>query len=101
MFFAISSYDRCVQYHLEFCSSRFLQSFTIGMVLLLRGVDGNQYRSWCHYLSCVPTSLWKCKPDRSLLRGFVEGVVDIIEQVMFGSQTEIMLLFFFFFLFFC
>ncbi|XP_028111373.1 RHOMBOID-like protein 2 isoform X1 [Camellia sinensis] len=38
-------------------------SFTIGMVLLLRGVDGNQYCSWCHYMSCVPTSLWKCKPD--------------------------------------
>ncbi|CAL5333808.1 unnamed protein product [Camellia sinensis] len=29
MFFAISSYDRCLQYHLEFCSSRFLQSVAL------------------------------------------------------------------------
>ncbi|XP_028070895.1 uncharacterized protein LOC114273325 isoform X1 [Camellia sinensis] len=29
MFFAISSYDRCLQYHLEFCSSRFLQRVMI------------------------------------------------------------------------
>eukprot|EP00250_Pteridium_aquilinum_P032965 c501_g1_i1 orf=589-1722(-) len=34
--------------------------FTVAMVLVLRGVDGNKKCSWCHYLSCVPTSKWKC-----------------------------------------
>ncbi|CAK9144623.1 unnamed protein product [Ilex paraguariensis] len=34
--------------------------FTFGLVLLLRGVDGNEHCSWCHYLSCVPTPLWNC-----------------------------------------
>lgn len=35
--------------------------FTVGMVMLLRGVNGNDHCSWCHYLSCVPTSKWSCK----------------------------------------
>ncbi|KAL3536406.1 hypothetical protein ACH5RR_004867 [Cinchona calisaya] len=34
--------------------------FTLGLVLLLRGVDLNDHCSWCHYLSCVPTSRWSC-----------------------------------------
>ncbi|XP_052175660.1 RHOMBOID-like protein 1 [Diospyros lotus] len=34
--------------------------FTVGLVMLLRGVDANDHCSWCHYLSCVPTSMWSC-----------------------------------------
>ncbi|GFP90136.1 rhomboid-like protease 4 [Phtheirospermum japonicum] len=34
--------------------------FTVGLVLLLRGVDLNDHCSWCHYMSCVPTSRWSC-----------------------------------------
>ncbi|EPS62694.1 hypothetical protein M569_12091, partial [Genlisea aurea] len=34
--------------------------FTVGLVLLFRGEDLNHHCSWCHYLSCVPTSRWKC-----------------------------------------
>lgn len=34
--------------------------FTVSIVLLLRGVDLNKQCSWCHYLSCVPTSRWSC-----------------------------------------
>ncbi|KAL6496209.1 Retinoblastoma-like protein 1 [Orobanche gracilis] len=34
--------------------------FTTGLVLLLRGADLNDQCSWCHYLSCVPTSRWSC-----------------------------------------
>ncbi|KAK9920655.1 hypothetical protein M0R45_029203 [Rubus argutus] len=37
--------------------------FTVGLVMLLRGVDANKHCSWCHYLSCVPTSRWSCKTD--------------------------------------
>ncbi|XP_075507766.1 RHOMBOID-like protein 1 isoform X1 [Primulina tabacum] len=33
---------------------------TVGMVTLLRGVNLNDRCSWCHYLSCVPTSRWSC-----------------------------------------
>ncbi|KAG2690569.1 hypothetical protein I3843_09G189500 [Carya illinoinensis] len=33
---------------------------TVGLVMLLRGVDANDHCSWCHYLSCVPTSSWSC-----------------------------------------
>lgn len=37
-----------------------LCSMSVVMVLVLRGVDGNKKCSWCHYLSCVPTSKWNC-----------------------------------------
>lgn len=35
--------------------------FIAGMVLLFRGVNLNERCSWCHYLSCVPTSKWSCQ----------------------------------------
>ncbi|KAK3206275.1 hypothetical protein Dsin_020321 [Dipteronia sinensis] len=35
--------------------------YTIGLIMLLRGVDLNDKCSWCHYLSCIPTSKWSCK----------------------------------------
>ncbi|KAK2664646.1 hypothetical protein Ddye_003220 [Dipteronia dyeriana] len=34
--------------------------FTVGLVMLFRGENGNDRCSWCHYLSCVPTSKWNC-----------------------------------------
>ncbi|KAF3448504.1 hypothetical protein FNV43_RR09217 [Rhamnella rubrinervis] len=34
--------------------------FTLGLVMLFRGENGNKHCSWCHYLSCVPTSKWSC-----------------------------------------
>ncbi|XP_023533312.1 RHOMBOID-like protein 2 [Cucurbita pepo subsp. pepo] len=34
--------------------------FTVGLVMLFRGENGNKHCSWCHYLSCVPTSRWDC-----------------------------------------
>ncbi|GAU38815.1 hypothetical protein TSUD_163900 [Trifolium subterraneum] len=41
-----------------------LVGFTVGLVALLKGVDGNDHCSWCHYLSCVPTSKWSCNPKK-------------------------------------
>ncbi|XP_014497192.1 RHOMBOID-like protein 1 [Vigna radiata var. radiata] len=35
-----------------------------GLVLLLRSVNLNDHCSWCHYLSCVPTSKWSCKAQQ-------------------------------------
>ncbi|KAK1377546.1 RHOMBOID-like protein [Heracleum sosnowskyi] len=32
----------------------------LALVMLLRGVDLNDHCSWCHYMSCVPTSRWRC-----------------------------------------
>ncbi|KAJ6699581.1 RHOMBOID-LIKE PROTEIN 4 [Salix purpurea] len=40
-----------------------IAGFTIGTILLLRGVDANEHCSWCHYLSCVPTAKWSCKTE--------------------------------------
>ncbi|CAL9782606.1 unnamed protein product [Musa acuminata subsp. burmannicoides] len=34
--------------------------FIVGLVMLFRGVNGNDHCHWCHYLSCVPTSRWNC-----------------------------------------
>lgn len=36
--------------------------------MLFQGVDLNDHCSWCHYLSCVPTSHWSCNSQR----GFCE-----------------------------
>ncbi|KAL5551790.1 hypothetical protein UlMin_001966 [Ulmus minor] len=35
--------------------------FTVGLVMLFKGENGNKHCSWCHYLSCVPTSKWRCE----------------------------------------
>ncbi|OIW03970.1 hypothetical protein TanjilG_30246 [Lupinus angustifolius] len=41
-----------------------LAGLITGLVLLLRGVNLNDHCSWCHYLSCVPTSKWSCKAEQ-------------------------------------
>lgn len=35
--------------------------YTVGLIVLLRGVNANDHCRWCHYLSCVPTGKWSCK----------------------------------------
>uniref|UniRef100_A0A0D9W8D0 RHOMBOID-like protein n=1 Tax=Leersia perrieri TaxID=77586 RepID=A0A0D9W8D0_9ORYZ len=37
-----------------------IAGFTVGLIMVFRGEDGNAHCSWCHYLTCVPTSSWKC-----------------------------------------
>ncbi|XP_051143168.1 RHOMBOID-like protein 3 [Andrographis paniculata] len=37
-----------------------IAGFTVGLVMLFRGVNGYDRCHWCRYLSCVPTSKWKC-----------------------------------------
>ncbi|RDX72442.1 RHOMBOID-like protein 1, partial [Mucuna pruriens] len=54
-----------------------LDRFTTGLIALLRGVDANEYCSWCHYLSCVPTSRWTCNQKVSSC---------VIEQI--GNQLN-------------
>ncbi|XP_022759793.1 RHOMBOID-like protein 2 [Durio zibethinus] len=38
-----------------------IAGFTVGLVMLFRGENGNDHCSWCHYLNCVPTSKWSCE----------------------------------------
>ncbi|KAE9616605.1 putative peptidase S54, rhomboid [Lupinus albus] len=51
--------------------------FITGTVLLLRGVDLNDHCSWCHYLSCIPTTKWSCKPQE-----------DYCESTEMGNQLN-------------
>lgn len=37
-----------------------IAGFAVGLLMVFRGVNGNDHCNWCHYLSCVPTSSWKC-----------------------------------------
>ncbi|CAD6239621.1 unnamed protein product [Miscanthus lutarioriparius] len=37
-----------------------VSGFTVGLVLLFQGFNASEHCSWCHYLSCVPTSKWSC-----------------------------------------
>ncbi|GMH09420.1 hypothetical protein Nepgr_011261 [Nepenthes gracilis] len=34
--------------------------FSVILVMVFRGEDGNEHCRWCHYLSCMPTSKWNC-----------------------------------------
>ncbi|RWW80648.1 hypothetical protein BHE74_00010998 [Ensete ventricosum] len=37
-----------------------IAGFAVSLVMLFRGVNGNDHCHWCHYLNCVPTSRWSC-----------------------------------------
>ncbi|KAK6132132.1 hypothetical protein DH2020_034123 [Rehmannia glutinosa] len=37
-----------------------IAGFAVGLVMLFRGVNGYERCHWCRYVSCVPTSKWKC-----------------------------------------
>ncbi|PIA35800.1 hypothetical protein AQUCO_03500279v1 [Aquilegia coerulea] len=39
----------------------FIVGFTVGLIMLFRGENGYDHCRWCRYLSCVPTSSWKCQ----------------------------------------
>lgn len=34
--------------------------FSVGLAMLFRGENANDHCRWCRYLSCVPTSKWRC-----------------------------------------
>lgn len=37
-----------------------VSGFAVGLVMLFRGVNGNDHCKWCHYLNCISTSRWSC-----------------------------------------
>lgn len=43
-----------------FATMFLIVGFTLGLVMLFRGVDANEYCSWCHYIHCVPTRISSC-----------------------------------------
>lgn len=58
----VTSKHKAYQYVLGLAAlALFIVGFTIGLVLLFRGVNGYDHCHWCRYLSCVPTSSWKCQ----------------------------------------
>ncbi|MBA0593412.1 hypothetical protein Gorai_010356 [Gossypium raimondii] len=34
--------------------------FGMGLLLVFKGANGNKHCSWCHHLTCAPTSKWPC-----------------------------------------
>lgn len=52
--------------------------YVAGLVLLSKEVNLNDHCSWCHYLSCVPTSLWSCKSQQVYC-----------ESTQFGNQLNL------------
>ncbi|XP_008777034.2 RHOMBOID-like protein 1 isoform X5 [Phoenix dactylifera] len=63
---SVKSKHKIYQYILWIIAAIFLiVGFTVGLILLFRGVNANDHCSWCHYLSCVPNSIWSCKSSAS------------------------------------
>jgi hypothetical protein len=56
-----------------------------GTVLLLRGVNLNERCSWCHYLSCVPTSKWSCEEQRIYCEVSSHFSRNLIPSMLFPS----------------
>ncbi|GMY07108.1 RHOMBOID-like protein 3 [Fagus crenata] len=57
----VKSKYKAYQYALWFISIVLLiVGFTVALVMLFRGENGNDHCHWCHYVTCVPTSRWSC-----------------------------------------
>ncbi|XP_073390540.1 RHOMBOID-like protein 2 isoform X3 [Physcomitrium patens] len=37
---------------------------------LYTGMDARRRCSWCHYMACIPTDLWKCHGNRNIMQHF-------------------------------
>ncbi|KAL8089691.1 hypothetical protein AgCh_039247 [Apium graveolens] len=61
--------------------------FTVGLVALLQGVNGNDHCSFCHYLSCVPTPLWKCDDRCSAMQSGNQVILQCLGNGKSGNYT--------------
>ncbi|CAH8282276.1 unnamed protein product [Eruca vesicaria subsp. sativa] len=79
------------QYVLWITSLLFLVAgYTVGLVLLLRGTDLNKHCSWCHYLTCMPTSLWNCNSQNvycQLIK--LRMIVELEQSSQIGKQMNL------------
>ncbi|XP_059629314.1 RHOMBOID-like protein 3 [Cornus florida] len=58
---SVKSKYKTYQYALGLVSLVLLiAGLSVGLVMLFRGVKANDHCHWCRYLTCVPTSKWKC-----------------------------------------
>ena len=77
---------------LKFCN---FDRYTAGLITLLRGTNLNDYCSWCQYMSCVPTSKWKCKADKMYCEVRDAATILVLgrrERYAFVINIDIMLL---------
>lgn len=58
-----SKYNMCQYFLLVVALILFVIGFTVGLVMLFRGENVNDRCKWCHYLSCIPTSKWRCNEN--------------------------------------
>ncbi|KAF3584400.1 hypothetical protein F2Q69_00026492, partial [Brassica cretica] len=57
---ARSKYNPC-QYLLFFIAAVLVVAgLAVGIVMLLKGENGNKLCKWCHHLDCIETSRWTC-----------------------------------------
>lgn len=57
---ARSKYNPC-QYLLFFIAAVLVVGgLAVGIVMLLKGENGNKLCKWCHHLDCIETSRWTC-----------------------------------------
>lgn len=55
-----SKYNPC-QYLLCFIAAVLVVGgIAVGIVMLLKGENGNKLCKWCHHLDCIETSRWTC-----------------------------------------
>lgn len=68
-----------------------ISGFTIGFVLLMKGFNASENCSWCHYLSCVPTSKWSCKaPSNYCLSSQLENQLNLTCQSTGKTETYVL-----------
>lgn len=58
-----SKYNICQYFLLVIALILFIIGFTVGLVMLFRGENANERCKWCRYLSCIPTSRWRCEEN--------------------------------------
>ncbi|KAK1357261.1 RHOMBOID-like protein 1 [Heracleum sosnowskyi] len=64
-----------------------ISGFTGGLVSLLGGVNGNDHCSFCHYLSCVSTPLWKCDDQCSAMQEGNQVILQCLGNGRSGNYT--------------
>lgn len=62
-------HSTCQTWARAFAAIVFLALFVTGTVVLFSKSDVAKSCSWCHYLSCIPTDFWSCKPDPPAAQG--------------------------------
>ncbi|KAK3160336.1 hypothetical protein QOZ80_1BG0058180 [Eleusine coracana subsp. coracana] len=68
-----------------------ISGFTVGLVLLLQGYNASEHCSWCHYLSCVPTSKWSCNaPSNYCMSSQLGNQLNLICQSTGKTATYVL-----------